>query len=829
MTADRDSAARWARLAALFEAAIAHPSDTRVAFVASATEDCPDLRADLAEMLEADVPEGELEIERWLSARQEAGVSFVGRTLLHYRVIELIGSGGMGEVYRATDTRLGRDVALKVLPPHMAHDRGRLARFEREARTIAALNHPNIVTLYSVDESDGVHFLTMEVVEGQPLDRVIPQAGLSIDRIVEIADALADALAAAHEKGIVHRDLKPANVMLTNDGRVKVLDFGLAKETRAEPLEAAKAAERTDAGVVMGTPAYMSPEQIAGRAVDYRTDLFSLGVMLYEMATGSRPFRADSAAELMSAVLRDEPPPAVSIRRDLPVSLQGVMTNCLQKNPGERPASAREIQAALAAKVTDSLSPTPVGQGEGPSIAVLPFSTLSADPADAFFADGVTNEILNALAKIPSLRVTGQSSAYSFKGRNEDLRAVGAKLGVTNILEGTLRRAGNRLRITAQLVDVASGYQIWSERYDRVVEDVFEVQDDVATRIAERLELSLSAPRRGGEVARPTRSLEAYKLYLAGRNLLYQRGVRILDAIECFKQAVTLDPEYAQAWAGLADGYTTSGYSGFKPPAATMPEALRAARRALELDPRMAEAHNALACATMLYERDDALAEQSFRRALELNPSYPQARAWYGLFYLQWVAGREREGREELARLLRLDPLWSYAYVILAFSDFTSGRAPEGVEHARRGIEIDANSYIGHWALAQSLLWSARYEEAAAAAERALAMSGRHNWTVATLVTIYAAWRKPDEAHAVQRELEARSEHEFVLPSVRASAAAALGDIDAAVALTRRALIEKDPFFVIAARSWPALDPLRTDVRFQQILGQLKEPGLGTS
>ena len=271
MTADRDLAARWARLAALFEEAIAHPSDARAAFVAAATEDCPDLRADLAEMLEADVPEGELEIERWLSARQEAGVSFVGRTLLHYRVIELIGSGGMGEVYRATDTRLGRDVALKVLPPHMAHDRGRLVRFEREARTIAALNHPNIVTIYSVDESDGVHFLTMEVVEGQPLDRIIPQAGLSIDRIVEIADALADALAAAHEKGIVHRDLKPANVKLTPDGKVKVLDFGLAKALAGDAsspdisTSPTLTAVATQAGVVVGTAAYMSPEKI-GRA-----------------------------------------------------------------------------------------------------------------------------------------------------------------------------------------------------------------------------------------------------------------------------------------------------------------------------------------------------------------------------------------------------------------------------------------------------------------------------------------------------------------------------------------------------------------------------------
>ena len=372
----------------------------------------------------------------------------------------------------------------------------------------------------------------------------------------------------------------------------------------------------------------------------------------------------------------------------------------------------------------------------------------------------MTEEILNALAQIPGLRVAGRSSAFSFKGGHEDLRAVGAKLGVATILEGTLRRAGNRLRLTAQLIDAGSGYQLWSERYDRVMEDVFDVQDEIARTIAQRLTLSLG-PKRGGHAMQPpTRDLGAYELYLKGRALLYQRGLSILKAIDCFTEAVALDPTYAQAWAGLADGYTTSGYSGFKTALDVMPRALQAARRALELDPALSEAHSALACATMLFERDYVFAERAFQRALELNPRYPQALAWYGLFCQHWIGGRTREGHAAITRLVELDRLSGYAHFLLSFSDFTSDHVSEAVGHAQRGIELDPNSYLGHWALMQSLHWSGRHEEAAVVAERALAMSGRHPWALECLVSIYAACGKPDEARAVYREMEVRSARE---------------------------------------------------------------------
>jgi serine/threonine-protein kinase len=748
-----------------------------------------------------------------------------GARIGKYQIVGSLGAGGMGEVYRARDTRLLRDVALKVLPSGVAQEPERLARFQREARAAAALNHPHIVTLYSVEEDQGTHFLTMELVEGEPLDRVIPIGGLPADRVVAIAVALADALAAAHEKGIVHRDLKPANVMVSGSGQVKILDFGLAKDVRAtEPVDlTVTSAGHTKLGTVLGTPAYMSPEQIQGRAVDHRSDLFSLGVVVYEMATGRRPFDADNVAGLMTAILRDTPTPVSSLRRDVPEAVQRIIDQCLQKDPGARPASARALQSPLSSTAGPRQSAAPAVSSDERSIAVLPFRSLSADANDEFFADGITEEILNALAKIPGLRVAGRSSAFSFKGHSTDLRTVGAKLGVATILEGTLRRAGDRLRITAQMSNAATGYQLWSERYDRVMADVFAVQDEIAATIAGRLQLSLAAGPSTATVP-PTSNLRAYELYLKGRALLYQRGLSIVRAIECFTEAVSLDPTYAQAWAGLADGYSTSGYSGFKPAAEVMPRALDAARRALELDGALAEAHNALACAMLLYERNYDTARRAWARALELNPNYPQARAWFGLFYFQWLAGQDAAGDEHLARLLEIDPHSGYASVIRAFSAYFAGRFEEGLAFARQGVALDPQSYLGHWALLELLRVVGRHDEAVGAAEKALAMSRRHAWALTSLTLNYAAQHRTEEALALYRELSERAAIEYVQPSMLAAAAAVTAGTDTAIAFAREALDTRDPLFVLLARRWPGYAPLRGDARFNAILAELRLP-----
>ena len=780
-------------------------------------------------------------------------------TISHYTIIKKLGAGGMGEVYLAQDTKLDRKVAIKFLPADVASNQDRMNRFVREAKSAAALNHPNIAHIYEIGEAEGTHFIAMEFVEGVTLGDKIHLEQIEFGKLLRHLQHAAEGLAKAHAAGIVHRDLKPDNIMISRDGHAKILDFGLAK--LVEPLGlAARNSDSVDEtatvilsdqstpGMIVGTVGYMSPEQALGKTneIDQRSDIFSFGCILFEAATGHAPFEGDSAVESLHKLIYQTAPAIKEFDPAAPADLQRIVRRCLAKDPEQRYQSIKEVAIELkelrheldSGSDFDTTIPPP-GSGRSISsdtshdslaatiktIAVLPFQNLSGDPEQEFFADGVTEEIINALAQIPGLRVAGRSSSFSFKGRHEDLRSVGAKLSVANILEGTLRRSGNRLRITAQLIDAGSGYQLWSERYDRVMEDVFAVQDEIASTIAGRLQVSLGGSGEVQQVEPPTRHIQAYELYLKGRGLLYQRGLSIHKAIDCFTQAVAIDSGYAQAWAGLADGYTTSGYSGFSPPGEVMPRALEAARKALQLDPDLAEAHNALACPSLLYDLDFDVAEREFKRALELNPNYPQARSWYGLFFLHWVTGREHEGREELSRLLQVDPLSGYANVIFAFSAVSSGRWSEALEHSRRGVEFDPNSFLAQWCYSVALQYVGQYEEAAVAAEKALAISGRQGWAMMTLASIYAAWDKPDKARAVYRELEARSAREHIQPTALSIAALAAGEIDLAIGFARRAVDDKDGLFVMMARTWPDYEPLRRDATFREIVGRLGFPG----
>src|SRR5580704_10343589 len=402
-----------------------------------------------------------------------------GTKLGPYEIQSPLGAGGMGEVYRATDTKLGRDVALKVLPAEMAQDPERLGRFRREAKTLAQLDHPNIVTIYSVEECDGVHFLTMQLVEGLALDGLIPGRGLALAQIIEIASALGDALAAAHEKGIVHRDLKPANVMVSNDGRVKVLDFGLAKDIRATNLSDATMTSdsRTQIGVVMGTPAYMSPEQTSGRALDHRTDIFSLGVLLHEMATGRRPFEGNSSAELVSAILRDTPPSVADLRSDLPNDLARIIRRCLEKDPRHRLQTARDVSNEFRdlARASGRSAPASTSSArgvvansvaaradEGFWVAVLPFKYTGNNEDLKGLAEGLSEEIVTGLSRFSYLKVIARSSTLRYAGQSVDVRQAGKELNARYVMEGTLRQVGGKLRLTVQLVDASSGAHLWA-------------------------------------------------------------------------------------------------------------------------------------------------------------------------------------------------------------------------------------------------------------------------------------------------------------------------------------------------------------------------------
>jgi len=783
----------------------------------------------------------------------------------HYRIVSKLGAGGMGEVYLAEDTKLDRKLALKILSAELASNSDRMERFVREAKSAAALNHPNIAHIYEIGECEGTHFIAMEYVDGLTLREKIHQEDADLGKLLRCLQHAAEGLAKAHAIGIVHRDLKPDNLMVTHDGHAKILDFGLAKlveghgevETNStggedDTLIATSRRRQaspspTSPGLIMGTVGYMSPEQAQGKTaeIDHRSDIFSFGCVLFEVATRHKPFEGASVIQSLHKLVYEPAPSIKDLNPEAPADLQRIVRRCLAKDPESRYQSIKEVAIELkelrrdleTSRESGSVTSTSISSGPQTTsssrdslgstlktIAVLPFQNLSGDPEQEFFADGITEEIINALAQISGLRVAGRSSSFSFKGRSEDLRDVGAKLSVASILEGTLRRSGNRLRITAQLIDAGTGYQLWSERYDRVIEDIFSLQDEIATTIAERLQLSLHVESVGEQVQPPTRHIAAYELYLKGRALLYQRGLSIAKAIECFKEAVGIDPSYAQAWAGLADGYTTSGYSGLKTPNEVMPQALEAARRALELDQDLAEAHNALACATLLYDRNYKLAEIEFKKALELNPNYPQAIAWYGLFFLQWVSGRHEDAREQLLHAIRTDPLSGYAHVIFSFYCSSSGHPSEAVEHGRRGVELDPNSYLAKWSLAVALELSGEYQEAASVTEEALAISGRHSWALTTLASIYDGWNRPEKARAVYAELEARRLREYIQPAMLTAAARAAGQMEKAIAFAQQSLETRDPLFVMIARCWPQYDKLRTDARFLDIVRQLNLP-----
>jgi serine/threonine-protein kinase len=646
-------------------------------------------------------------------------------SIAHYRIASKIGAGGMGEVYRATDTKLGRDVALKLLPAEMASDPERLARFRREARAVATLNHPHIVTIFSVEEADGIHFLTMELVEGQSLDRLIPESGLPVERIVEIASALADALAAAHDKGIVHRDLKPANVMVTGEGRVKVLDFGLAKEMRPhDPADATlTSAGKTAVGVVLGTPAYMSPEQIAGRTLDHRTDIFSLGIILYEMASGRRPFEGASSAELASTILRDTPRPLTEIRADLGNDLCRLIQRCLEKEPRDRFSSARDVRDGLQAlRLASGSGARPAtSTSPPPSIAVLPFVNRSGDADNEFFSDGLSEDLINALSRLPGLQVASRTSAFRFRGGDLDIRQIGRQLEVATLVEGSVRRSGARLRVTAQLVNAENGYQLWSERYDRQMADVFEIQDEIVASIVKAVVPALLGDT-AHAVERSTENTEAYELYLKGRHYWHQRSPSTLRlAIQCFEQAIQLDPQYALAHAGLADCYGILRLYGWISAEEGRPKAHAAMTKAMALAPASLEANFSRAFYAFQFERDWHVAGTDFQKAVAINPRSSLAQGYYAVFLA--MEGRADDAVPHATLACQLDPLSAFIHSLASVALYSLGRLDEAERAAQQALELQPDYLLALWTRGLALCGLGRHEEAIQTLERAVTLS----------------------------------------------------------------------------------------------------------
>ena len=611
----------------------------------------------------------------------------IGQTLSHYKVLDKLGEGGMGTVYLAEDTSLNRKVALKMLPAQMASDPERLERFQREARAVAALNHPNIVTIYSVEESEHGPFITMELVNGKSLDRVISPAGLPIKEFLSIALALADALSSAHEKGITHRDLKPANIMVTVDGRVKILDFGLAKQQVVAPGDdIPDMATLTREGVVIGTVPYMSPEQVQGKALDHTTDIFSVGIILYEMATGERPFQGQTPAELVSSILRDSPRPVNDVSAALPTSLGGIITRCLAKESGRRYPTARELYQSLK-RLENELETT--GGKSAPSIAVLPFADLSPEKDQDYFCEGLAEELINALVKIEGLRVASRTSAFQIKGTVSDAGEIGRRLNVGSVLGGSVRKAGNRLRVTAQLTDVADGYHLWSERYDRNLEDIFAIQDDIAQSIVQALKVTLGPTGKAVIEKAAKVDVQAYDYYLKGRKFFYQfRQQGFEFARQMFARAIVIDPQYARAYAGVADCCSFL-YMYFDSRTDNLKEADAASRKAVEIDPGSAEAHASRGLAV------------SLRREFD-------------------------EARVEFETALRLDPRNFEAHYLYARSLVGQGKPEEAAEHFRRACEINPENYDAPSLYAQTLHGLGRRAQSEAAYRQALEVVKKH-------------------------------------------------------------------------------------------------------
>jgi len=649
-----------------------------------------------------------------------------GTRLGPYEITAQIGVGGMGEVYRARDTRLDRTVAIKVLPEAHAADRQFRDRFEREARAISSLNHPHICTLYDVGHQDGTNYLVMEYLEGETIAQRLEKGALPLDQALRCAIEIADALDSAHRQGITHRDLKPGNIMLTKGG-AKLLDFGLAKSGIPGAAGADLSAlpttppNLTAQGAILGTFQYMAPEQADGGPLDARADVFSFGAVLYEMVSGSCAFRGTSVAQVLSAVLRDDPRPF-----DAPPAVAHIVTRCLAKQPGQRFQTMADVKAALEQAVQKSPSLEP-------SIAVLPFANLSADKENEYFSDGLAEEIINVLAHVPGLKVIARTSAFAFRGKEQDIRAIAQTLGVRSVLEGSVRRSGSRIRVTAQLIDAEGGHHLWSERYDREMADVFAIQDDIAMAIASALQTKLSvAPV---ALRRYMPNLPAYDAYLkALHDMGHKTPEQLAPARKWLEQAIALDPQFALAHSTLGFYFLRQALPGLLPAHEAMPLVREAARKALSIDPSLPEAHSLLCAVAALYDYDWVEAERLFRLARR-GDSVPPTVRFTSMLYLLPV-GRVQEAVAEYERALDEDPLNLVGRFQFAFCLQVAGMPARAATEFRRVLALDENFWIAAYGLSVVCVLSGMLPEALHYAEKAYALAPWAPYTIGTLAGV---------------------------------------------------------------------------------------------
>jgi len=738
-----------------------------------------------------------------------------------YAVERELGAGGMATVYLAEDRRHHRHIALKTLRGELAASM-EAQRFLVEIEIAAALTHPHILPLYDSGEADGIVYYVMPYVEGPSLrERLVGERNLPLHEALKIAREVIGALDYAHRRGLVHRDIKPENIMLYEDAAL-VTDFGIALALHSG--HAGTQAE--ESGLAIGTPVYMSPEQAMGDPVDSRSDLYSAGCVLYEMLTGTPPYTGDTPMAITAQKLVDPVPPLRSLRDDAPEALDAVLQRVLAAKAEDRYSTAAELAAALeiaaGGETPGKARRTGLASAAGrASIAVLPFTNVGGEEDSEIFSDGIAEELTNVLSKLDGLRVVARASAFAFKGKQEDVREIGRRLGVGTVLEGSVRRSGNRVRLTAELVSVADGYRLWSERYDREVEDIFAIQDEISAAIAEVLQAKLlGAPKAYATEPTPTGDPKAYQHYLRGRHLWNERTTTaLLASVEELGKALAIDPRHAQSYAAIADSFVILGVYSLLPPDEVMPKAKTAAEQALAIDASLAEAHTSLACVRALYEWDWAAADAGFRRAIAHNPQYATAHQWYAMNCLV-PRGRFADARAELERALELDPLSLAVRMSVGLCHFYERELASAAAALRETLELKGDFGTAHYFLGHVHIAMGRYDDAIAALDRAVTLQGGSAETEAALATAHAFAYHRDEAERRLGELEQRSRASYVSPALLAQIHIGLGNPEAALERLEEAAALRAAD-VVWLKIHPIYDCVRGHPRFRALLTQL--------
>jgi serine/threonine protein kinase/Flp pilus assembly protein TadD len=736
------------------------------------------------------------------------GSTFAGR----YQIIEELGKGGMGRVYKVLDTKINEKIALKLIKPEIAKDRKTIERFSNELRLARKIRHKNVCGMFDLGEEKGTHYITMEFIPGEDLRSSIRRFGqLPIGKSISITKQIGEGLAEAHRLGVVHRDLKSSNIMIDKEGNVRIMDFGIARSLEADGI--------TDTGMMIGTPEYMSPEQVEGKEVEKRSDIYSLGVILYEMVTGEVPFRGETALNIGIKHRTEKPKDPQVLNHQLSDDFSQIIMKCLEKDRKNRYKNAEELRSEII-KLEKFQK---VGKEQDltkPSIAVLPFRDMSPQKDQDYFCEGMAEELINALTKIDGLHVVSRTSAFQFKGMDLDVRKIGEELDVKTVLEGSVRKAGNRLRITAQLISISDGYHLWSEKYDRDIEDIFAIQDEISLAIVDRLKLKLLKKEKAQLMKRYTEDQEAYTLYLKGRyfwNRRYKGG--LLKGIEYFQKAIEKDASLAPAYAGIADCYCVMGMYNWIPPKEAYPKARAATLRALEIDDTLPEAHASLGWIKTFYDWDWPAAELAFQRAIELNPNYAMAHNWYALFLTPM--GRFNEAISELKKAQELDPL---SLIILAMGGYVysfASMSDKAIESCRKTIEMDPNFMLAYFFLGNAYSWNSRWKQAISAFQKLAALSRESPLALGYLGFTYGMDGQKGQAQKILDRLNRQSEDKYAFPFFKSIIHIGLGDKDRALEWLEKAYEEKESMLVLI-RFWRIYDRLRQESRFEALLKKMR-------